>query len=46
MRFLDFYRTYCGDSAIGGDKRTPAMRLGLAEGPVRLEDVLHFRRAA
>jgi hypothetical protein len=25
------------------EHRTPAMRLGLAKGPVRLEDILYFR---
>jgi hypothetical protein len=43
---LDIYWTYYNYRAIGGDKRTPAMRLGLAKGPVRLEDILYFRPPA
>jgi ribosomal protein S28E/S33 len=26
----------------GKDKKTPAMRLGLAKGPVKYEDILYF----
>jgi len=28
--------------AVGEDKKTPAMRLGLAQGPIKIEDLLYF----
>jgi len=27
---------------VGADKKTPAMRLGLARAPIALEDILYF----
>lgn len=42
QKLLDIYRVYYNYAALGEDKRTPAMRLGLAMGPVKLEAILYF----
>src|SRR3546814_10166151 len=42
QKLLDIYRVYYNYVAVGEDKRTPAMRLGLAMGPVKLETILYF----
>ncbi|UAX91744.1 hypothetical protein LAC81_22185 [Ensifer adhaerens] len=39
---LVIFRTYFNFIAKGKDGQTPAMRLGLAKGPVRFEDILYF----
>ncbi|ANL37438.1 hypothetical protein [Rhizobium phaseoli] len=39
---LVIFRTYFNFIAKGKDGKTPAMRIGLAKGPVRFEDVLYF----
>lgn len=39
---LVIYRTYFNFIAKGQDGKTPAMRIGLAKGPIRFEDVLYF----
>jgi hypothetical protein len=39
---LEIFRTYFNFCEIGKDKRTPALRLGLARGPVAPEDILYF----
>lgn len=39
---LDVYRCFYNFVKIGKDGRTPAMRLGLAKGPIRIEDILYF----
>ncbi|MEH2513713.1 hypothetical protein V1291_005067 [Nitrobacteraceae bacterium AZCC 1564] len=39
---LVIYRTYFNFSAKGQDGKTPAMRIGLAKGAIRFEDVLYF----
>ncbi|MBO9193368.1 IS1 family transposase [Rhizobium sp. 16-449-1b] len=39
---LVIFRTYFNFIAKGKDGKTPAMRLGLAKGPVRFEDILYF----
>lgn len=39
---LGIFRTFHNYIHVGDDKRTPAMRLGLAKGPVKYEDVLYF----
>ncbi|MGH8806514.1 MAG: transposase [Noviherbaspirillum sp.] len=41
-RLLEIYRVYFNYCAVGEDKKTPAMRLGLARGPVASEDILYF----
>jgi len=42
QKLLDIYRAYYNYVEPGADKKTPAMRLGLAKGPVRLADILYF----
>ncbi len=39
---LTIYRTYFNYIAKGDDKMTPAMRIGLAKGPVRFEEIIYF----
>jgi len=39
---LEIFRVFYNYCAVGRDKQTPAMRLGLARGPVKLEDILYF----
>jgi len=41
-KLLDIFRVYHNFILVGDDKRTPAMRLGLARGPVKMEDVIYF----
>jgi len=41
-KMLTIFRTYFNYIAKGQDGQTPAMRLGLAKGPVRFEDVIYF----
>lgn len=43
QQVLDIYRCYYNFCKPGRDKRTPAMRLGLAKGPIRIEDILYFK---
>lgn len=40
QRYLEVYRTYYNYS--GKDKKTPAMRLGLARAPIDPSGILHF----
>lgn len=40
---LDIYRVYYNFIKVGKDKMTPAMRLGLARGPIRYEDIIYFK---
>jgi transposase-like protein len=44
VKLLLIYRTYYNFCRIGEDKKTPAERLGLAKGPVRIENILYGRR--
>lgn len=39
---LVIFRTYFNYIARGEDRMTPAMRIGLAKGPVRFEEVTYF----
>lgn len=39
---LDIYRVHYNYLEVGDDKKTPAMRLGLAKGKVRLTEILTF----
>lgn len=39
---LDIYRVHYNYLEAGDDKKTPAMRLGLAKGKVRLTEILTF----
>ncbi len=41
-KMLTIFRTYFNFIAKGQDGQTPAMRLGLAKGPVRFEEVIYF----
>lgn len=41
-KLLEIFRVYFNYCEVGGDKRTPAMRLGLAKGPVAPEDILYY----
>lgn len=41
-RLMEVFRTYFNYCEIGDDKKTPAMRLGLAKGPISPEDILYF----
>lgn len=45
-KVLEIFRVFYNYCKVGDDKKTPAMRLGLAKGPVRLEDVLYFQADA
>lgn len=40
----DIYRVYYNYVKKGNDGKTPAMRLGLAEGPVSLEKIIYFNK--
>lgn len=42
QRYLEVYRTYYNYCLPGKDKKTPAMRLGLAKAPIDPHAVLHF----
>ena len=42
QKLLDIYRCYYNFVKKGRDRKTPAMRLGLAKGPIRIEDILYF----
>lgn len=42
VKLLEIFRTYFNYCEVGHDKKTPAMRLGLAKGPVAPEDILYF----
>lgn len=39
---LEIFRVYYNFCEVDTDRKTPAMRLGLAKGPVALEDILYF----
>jgi hypothetical protein len=39
---LVIYRTYFNFIAKGHDGKIPAMRIGLAKGPIQFEGVLYF----
>lgn len=41
-KVLEIFRVYYNYCKAGADKKTPAMRLGLARAPIALEDVLYF----
>jgi len=40
----DIYRVYYNYVEIGKDGKTPAMRLGLAKGPVSIEKIIYFAK--
>lgn len=43
-KMLEIYRVYFNYCEVGEDKKTPAMRLGLAKGPVASKAILYFVR--
>ncbi len=43
VKLVEIFRTYFNYCEVGGDKMTPAMRMGLAKGPVAPEDILYFQ---
>jgi len=42
VKLLNIFRVYYNYAHAGQDKKTPAMRLGLAKGIVALEDIIYF----
>jgi hypothetical protein len=42
VKLLDIFRVYYNYCLTGQDKKTPAMRLGLAKGVVVPEDIIYF----
>ena len=42
VKVLGIFRTYFNYCEVGRDGKTPAMRLGLARGPIAPEDILYF----
>jgi hypothetical protein len=42
VKLLGIYRVFYNYCAVGADKQTPAMRLGLAKGKVELEDIIYY----
>jgi DNA polymerase III epsilon subunit-like protein/transposase-like protein len=45
-KLLAIFRTFYNYCRIGKYGRTPAMRLGIAKGPVRIEDIVYGRKYA
>lgn len=43
IKLLEIFRVYHNYFLLGKDKRTPAMRLGLAKSQIRLEDILYYK---
>ena len=41
-KVLEIFRVFYNYCSAGQDKQTPAMRMGLAKGPVKLEEVLCY----
>lgn len=42
VKLLSIFRVFYNYVAVGEDKRTPAMRLGLAQAPIKIEDLIYF----
>lgn len=42
VKVLGVFRTYFNYCEVGKDGKTPAMRLGLARGPIAPEDIIYF----
>lgn len=45
-KMLDIYRVYYNFIKKGDDRKTPAMRLGLAKGPCSVEDIIYYSSEA
>ena len=43
IKTLEIFRVYYNYCKVGEDKKTPAMRLGLAEAPIKPEDILYYK---
>ena len=43
VKVLSIFRTYFNYCEVGKDGKTPAMRLGLAKGPIAPEDIVYFK---
>lgn len=43
VKLVEIFRTYFNYCEAGEDGKTPAMRLGLAKGPVSAEDIIYYR---
>lgn len=46
VKLLTIFRVFYNYVQPGEDKKTPAMRLGLAQAPIRIEDLLYFVAAS
>ncbi len=46
VKMLDIFRVFYNYCLVGKDKQTPAMRIGLAKGPVQLEKIIYFDKGA
>lgn len=42
VKVLNVFRVFYNYCLVGKDKQTPAMRIGLAKGPVKLEDIIYL----
>jgi hypothetical protein len=42
VKLLDIFRVYHNYVLVGKDKKTPAMRLGLAQAPMKVKDLVYF----
>lgn len=42
VKLVEIFRTYFNYCEVGEDGKTPAMRLGLAKGPVSAEDIIYY----
>jgi len=42
VKMLDIFRVFYNYCLVGKDKKTPAMRIGLAKGKIDLEDIVYF----
>lgn len=43
VKLVEIFRTYFNYCEVGEDGRTPAMRLGLAKGPVSAADIIYYQ---
>ena len=43
MKMLMIFRVFYNYVALGEDKKTPAMRLGLAKEKIKLDDLINFK---
>jgi hypothetical protein len=45
VKMLDIFRVFYNYVEKGEDKKTPAMRMGLAKGPVEMEKIIYYTPA-